>query len=261
MAKLKAFVTSLDDVAEEFRGLYVEDVAPDRSKRFKLDAEGLEDVTGLKGTVRALREEVRGLKERTEPLAELPDDVDVAAVIAAGRTELERQRTGAARDEVKSATEQMRKLHEKEVAKLQAKINGQASTLNEVLIQNEVRAVAADKEIKGSAKLLMPHVERQTRVVEITGDDGQPKFVTRVLAADGKTERVDGQGNPLSIRALVAEMRGDPDYAGAFEGSGASGSGTPPDGGSGMPTPPRTPAARTADDKETKRRTQGYSAI
>lgn len=55
---LKAFVKSLDEVSEQFRVLYVED----GNGGFKLDAEGVEDVTGLKNSLTAVREELKTLK-------------------------------------------------------------------------------------------------------------------------------------------------------------------------------------------------------
>jgi len=56
--KVKAFVKSLDEVSEPFRELYVED----GNGGFKLDAEGVEDVTGLKNSLTAVREELKTLK-------------------------------------------------------------------------------------------------------------------------------------------------------------------------------------------------------
>lgn len=56
--KVKAFVKSLDEVSEPYRELYVED----GSGGFKLDAEGVEDVTGLKNSLTAVREELKTLK-------------------------------------------------------------------------------------------------------------------------------------------------------------------------------------------------------
>lgn len=261
MAKLKAFIARLEDIADEaIRELYVADKDKDGNPRFKLDAEGLEDVTGLKSTITALRTEIRQVKERAEPLAELQDGEDAAAVITAGREALEARRTGKESSAIESVKNQMTAAHQKEIGKLKAKIDGQATTLEEVLIENEARTVLADPEIKGNATLLMPHIRRHAKVAEIVGDDGKVKYAPRVLGADQK-ERVDAQGNPLGLKALVAELRENPEYSDAFQGSGASGSGTPPDGGSGTPTPPRTPTGPKPDAKETKRSRNDYGAI
>ncbi|HEX6053352.1 MAG TPA: hypothetical protein VFZ21_28985 [Gemmatimonadaceae bacterium] len=264
MAKLKAFVPKLEDIADEaIRELYVEDTAPDGTKRFKLDAEGLEDVAGLKSTVNALRSENRKLKDRVKPLEDLGEDDDLEQIITAGRAELERTKSGKERDDVASVRTQMQTQHQKEIEKLNKRLNGQLQTLREVLIANEVRALAADPEIKGNATLLLPHVERQADVFEEEGDDGSVHYVARVLGPDKKV-RVDKDGNPLSIKGLLAEFREKTEYSGAFEGSGASGSGAPPDGGSGMPTPPsrtRAPANPQADAMARKRSRQDYGAI
>lgn len=264
MAKLKAFVKSLDEIADEsLRELYVEDTDSKGEKRYKLDADGLEDVTGLKSTVTNLRTENRQLKERVKPLEALSDEDDLEQIITAGKAELERTKTGKERDDVANVRTQMQAQHAKEIQKLQKRLDGQADTLREVLIANEVRALAADPEIKGNATLLLPHVERFADIAEEEGDDGKIRYAARVLGPDKKV-RVDKDGNPLTIKGLLAEFREKPEYSGAFEGSGASGSGTPPDGGSGMPTPPsrnRSPANPKADAMATKRRNQDYGAI
>lgn len=260
--KLKAFVAKLEDVAEAYRELYVEDTAPDGAKRFKLDAEGLEDVSALKSTITGLRTDLRVAKAKSEPLAALQEGEDAEAVITAGRAELERQRTGAARDEVKNATTQMAAAHTKELTKIQTKLDGSMETLREVLIANEVRAAASDPEINGNATLLLPHIEKMATVEEYEDPaSGKPKFRAIVLNAERKM-RVDKDGNPLTIRGVVAELREKPEYEGAYKGSGASGSGTPADGSGGMPVSPRTPAPPKGQAaKDAKRRANDYSAI
>lgn len=261
MAKLKAFIARLEDIADEaIRELYVPDTTKDGTPRFKLDADGLEDVTGLKSTITALRAEIRQVKERAEPLADLADGEDPAAIIAAGKEALEARRTGKETSAIESVKQQMNNAHAKELKKLQDRIAAQQESLEEVMIENEVRAVAADPEIKGNATLLMPHIKAQAKVAEVTDDSGKIRYAPRVLGADRK-ERVDASGNPISIRALVAELREKEEYSGAFLGSGASGSGTPPDGGSGMPTPPRTPTGPKPDAKAAKRSSNDYGAI
>ena len=42
------------------------------------------------------------------------------------------------------------------------------------------------------------------------------------------TPRINAKGEPLTIKDVVAEMRASDTFGRAFEGSGASGGGTPP---------------------------------
>jgi hypothetical protein len=259
MAKLKAFVAKLEDVAEKFRELYVEDAEAEEGRRFRLDADGVEDVTGLKNTVTALRTENRNLKIRVKPLDELEADDDVEAIVTAGKETLEARKSGKAAPEVESVRNQLVTQHGKELKKLQTVIDGQTETLREVLIEQEARAVLGDKDVRGNPALLLPAIREQATVVEYE-DAGKKKFRASVLGED-KHERLDSKGKPLTIKALVAEMREKPEYSDAFEGTGASGSGTPTEGGSGTPTPPRTPTAPADERKTAKRRTGDYSQI
>ena len=259
MAKIKGYIAKLEDVDESLRGFYVEDKAADGTVRFKLDADEVQDVTGLRNTVSALRTENKALKKKAEPLEELGEDDDVEALIAAGRAELERQRTGKPIPEVETVRTTMQKAHEKEVTKLRSEIDGMNATLEEVLIENEVRAVSSDPTIKANAVLLMPHIRQQTKIVKVEDDAGKVRFEARAIDPKTKQERVDGKGNPLNVRGLVAELKGNADYADAFQGSGASGSGAPTDGGSGMPTPAnRTTTAPAADAKQKKQAHSDY---
>lgn len=258
MAKLKAFVATLEEVDEAHRDFYVEDVDKDGKKRFKLDAEGLEDVSGLKSTVATLRRENGTLKTRAKLVEGIESDEEAESIITAGREALEARRTGKPIPEVESIKAQMQKAHGKELEKLQKRLAAMTETVSTEMVTNRARAeiLAAG----GKPTLLLPHLEREARVVEIEGEDGKVKFETRIIGADGK-EVVDASGNPITIQARVAQLRENPEFEGAFEGSGASGSGAPPEGGSGTPTPPRDGGRNKAPLTETKRRSQNYSSI
>lgn len=84
-------------------------------------------------------------------------------------------------------------------------------------------ALSALAEHKGNAKLLMPVILAQTKVVQ--GDDGE--YFTAVLNAKGEI-RAGSDGGPMPISKLVAEMKEDKEYALAFEGTQKSGGGTQP---------------------------------
>lgn len=77
---------------------------------------------------------------------------------------------------------------------------------------------------KGNLELLMPHVERQVSQVE---EDG--KLKAYVVDAEGTRRFSPTTGEPMTIRELVSEMKGNPIYAPAFESQKKSGGGTQPD--------------------------------
>jgi hypothetical protein len=79
-----------------------------------------------------------------------------------------------------------------------------------------VQALAASK---ARGKILLPHVMRQTKIIH---DDGG-KYLLRVVDEDGD-ERVNGDGKPMTVDDLVAQMRQSEDYSFAFDGDGATGS-------------------------------------
>jgi hypothetical protein len=64
--------------------------------------------------------------------------------------------------------------------------------------------------------------------VRVVKDPATGKYVAKVVDAKGNDRIADGQATPMTIPQLVAEMSESSAYAPAFKGSGASGSGTPP---------------------------------
>ena len=111
---------------------------------------------------------------------------------------------------------QLMDAHKKELDIRDSKIATLGKSLEEnVLIATASQAISAEK---GVAKLLMPHVRSQTRL----DDNGNP-----VVIDDAGNVRIDSAGKPLTISALIAEMKADVTTFGrAFEPSGSSGSGS-----------------------------------
>ena len=84
----------------------------------------------------------------------------------------------------------------------------------------EAQATAAISAAKGVPELLLPHVLRQTKVIEENGE-----FVVRVLDGQGQPRIADVKGTPFGIVHLVEEMKNNEIFGRAFEASGAGGSG------------------------------------
>lgn len=85
-------------------------------------------------------------------------------------------------------------------------------------------AARAISEHEGNAKLLEPHIRMHTKVVR---DEETGEYSTVVINAKGEI-RAGTDGSPMTVSALVAEMKKDKDFASAFKGTQHSGGGTPP---------------------------------
>lgn len=148
--------------------------------------------------------------------------------------------------EFENLKKQLIEAHTKEKQALEAKLATLHKSLEEnVLIATATQAIAAEK---GVAALLMPHVRSRTKLDE----NGQA-----VVIDESGNVRVDAQGKPLPITALIAEMKSDVQTFGrAFEPSGASGSGSQGSNANGaankyegMSPTERMTAARAAGQK------------
>ena len=99
-------------------------------------------------------------------------------------------------------------------------------TVNKYLVENQ--AAAAITEYDGVPKLLMPHVRENVSVQKTDNGD----YAVRVLDEDGDP-RFNNQGEYMSIKDLVAEMKESEDYGMAFKAKAPSGSGSDPSGKKG----------------------------
>jgi hypothetical protein len=210
MPKLQAVVESLDGIDENLRDLYVE---RDDGK-YALDADGVEDVTGLKRSLQAARADAAKARKR------VPEDFDPERWEQLQALEEEFQKgklSDKQREEFDSLKRQLQDQHKKELAKYEQRAAQLQDALRRELVTS--RAAQALAKAKGSVKLLLPHIERHATVVE---QDGQ--FVPVVTDEQGHT-RIGEGGNNMTFDELVAEMRASNDYAGAFEGTGSSGGG------------------------------------
>lgn len=218
MAKLKAVLDSLEGLDEGLHDLYVE-----KDGKFHLDADGVQDVSGLRKSLERLKKEVRDAKsavpegfsaERWDELLALDEEA----------------KKGDLSEKQQEAFENLKKqlvdAQDKEKKKLGGRITELEAALRRELVT--ARATAAIVKHKGSVKLLLPHVERTADVQQ--ADDG--RYIPVVKDEQGHV-RVDADGSNLSLDALVAELRGMEEFAGAFEGSGATGGGARPSAAGG----------------------------
>jgi len=90
-------------------------------------------------------------------------------------------------------------------------------------LQKHLISDVATREItnaKGKVTVLMPHVERQCKVVR----DEQGDYVVRVVDSQGDF-RSDGAGGWMKVGGLVEEIKQDPDFGGNFESDMQKGGG------------------------------------
>jgi hypothetical protein len=114
-----------------------------------------------------------------------------------------------------------KKVLETSLAETQAFL--QRSMINE----SATRAITA---AKGSPTLLLPHVERQTRLRQVGKG-----YVVEILNSDGSVRISPKAGStaPMVLEELIEEMSKSTEFARAFDASGASGSGNTGASGAG----------------------------
>lgn len=250
-------VDKLDAVPEFQRGWYAQDAA---TGKYKLDYTkvDVEDVTGLKRTVEATREEARRAKaereeavrkalepyqgidpEKTRALLSKFENEEEAALIAAGKVDEVINRRMAKRDQ--EIQRQVEEANESAAGALEV-----AATFMERALDNEVRSAAIKAGLHPSAvedalfrARAIFDVDDEGNVVQFD-EDGE----TPVLGKDGKT--------PYSVNEWLETMRKEAPH---WFPSGQSGGGAGGDRGSrpGADMSGMTPTQRlTAARQQTK---------
>lgn len=228
---LKALVEKIDDVPETARSFYSE-----KDGKFVLDVEAvegfsLEDTSGLKSSLGKERQKVRELERITSKFKDLdPDKAREAMEQLEEFRKIDpvKEADKIVAQKLEAAKGQMVEKHSKELQEREGRIGALTQTVQNLLIDQAATSALADA--KGSVELLLPHVQRHTRVREVDG-----KYLVEVIGKDGEPRIGNAKGDPMTIADLVQEMRKSDTFGRAFEGSGQSGSGTrPTNNGGGM---------------------------
>lgn len=221
--KLALTLTSLEDLHEDLHDLYEKQddgsfslIPPEGF----VSADDVEDTAGLKSALAKTRDEkrelARKLKNTSEKFAGF--DMDEYEKLKGAETDAETAKLAAA-GEWDKIKEQMITQH---AADLQKERDENARLTRQLeAVQVDSKVVEAISKAGGNVELLKPHVRSR---LQLNTDD----FTTTVLDDDGKTPKVDGDGNPVTIDTLISEMRKSDTYAGAFKASDQSGSGSDP---------------------------------
>ena len=238
-AKLKAVLESLDGLPDSQKELYTED----SDGKFRLNAEGVEDVGGLKS---ALEKERKARKEAEGKLKKVGDiDVDEYE-----RLKTESEERAEKGDDTEKKLQSAQKKFDREIAERDAKLLARDKKIHQLVAENVAKD--AIEAAGGRPKVLLPHVLASTKVIEEDGD-----FVAVVVDAKGN-ERTGKSGDKrFSLEDLVLELKSDDEFASAFNGTGASGSGGPPNGTRGAP--PKGARVDTEGVEADKRRSGAYA--
>lgn len=206
---LKFQLDTLEGVDEAVRALYTE-----RDGKFVLGIEGLpqpEDVSGLKSKV----EELLGEKKAAEK----------ARKDAEEQARLEREEAARKSGNVEELEKSWSEKYNRREAELNGMLEQERGTLStqirDLTVGRTATDIASALAIPGSAKALLPHIERRLSVEQ---RDGKPVVV--VLDQQGKL-------SAATLDELKAEFANDTAFAPLIAGSKASGGGAAGAGGGG----------------------------
>ena len=190
----------------------------DAATEYLLDAEGVEDVTGLKNNSQKLLNEKTILETKLREFQALGDPVKAKEAVKK-IAELEEKRLREEGD-FKKIQEQTIARHAEEMLVKDGEIGKLNGNLSKLLIDNT--ATAAITAAKGKLRVLLPHVKAQMKVVRNEAT-GEPEAV--VVDASGTPRIASGSGARMTVADLVGELQKDADFGGAFEASGSTGGG------------------------------------
>ncbi|EFQ62389.1 hypothetical protein PFWH6_3915 [Pseudomonas fluorescens WH6] len=206
---LKYQLDTLEGVDDTVRALYTE-----KDGKFVLGIEGLpqpEDVSGLKSKVQELLDEKKA--------------ADKARKDAEDQARLEREENARKSGNVEELEKSWSEKYNRREAELNGMLEQERGTLStqirDLTVGRTATDIASALAIPGSAKALLPHIERRLSVEQ---RDGKPVVV--VLDQQGKL-------SAATLDELKAEFANDTAFAPLIAGSKASGGGAAGAGGGG----------------------------
>ncbi len=206
---LKYQLDTLDGLDDSVKSLYTE-----KDGKFVLGIEGLpqpEDVSGLKSKVQELLDEKKA--------------ADKARKDAEEQARLDREEAARKSGNVEELERSWSEKYNRRDAELNGMLEQERQTLSgqirDLTVGRTATDIASALAVQGSAKALLPHIERRLSVEQ---RDGKPVVV--VLDAQGKL-------SAATLDELKAEIANDAAFAPLIAGSKASGGGAGGAGGGG----------------------------
>jgi len=192
------------------------------------DGFALENVTGLKNSVESAREERDTAQTKLKRFGDMDPDTASDIVSKAKQFDeldpkLEAGKAKAKFDEWKGEfVESVKVQHAEAMAVVSADRDAMRTQLEQELIESQATQILARDDVKGNPVLLLPAIRNMT---DTELKDGV--MTVRVLnpLKPGQA-RIGKSGDPMELEELiVAELKGNEAYSGAFGASGGSGSG------------------------------------
>lgn len=203
---LKFQLDSLEGVDDSVKNLYVE-----KDGKFVLGIEGLPQT-----------EDVSGLKSKVQELLDEKKSADKARKDAEEQARLEREESARKSGNVEELEKSWSEKYNRREAELNGLLEQERGTLSnqirDLTVGRTATDIATTLAIPGSAKALLPHIERRLSVEQ---RDGKPTVV--VLDQAGKL-------SATTLEELKAEFMNDSAFGPLIAGSKASGGGA---GGAG----------------------------
>lgn len=227
---LKAILDSIDSLPDAIKAEYRPGTADEKLEgKFVLAVDAvsgfaLENVDGLKsalGSERQTRQQLEGKITAFGDLDPVKVKTDLEKYEALKAIDPKQEAGKLAEAQFESAKAQLIAQHQQELEPLKGETQKLRGEVSKLLV--DAAAVTALSNAKGSTDLLLPHVQRHTRVAEKDG-----KFVVEVIDGSGVPRIGDSQGNPMTIDQLVSEMKKDSKFARAFDADEPEGSGNRP---------------------------------
>jgi len=230
-------VDSIESVPQDFRGLYTE---ADGKYSLKSDDAGVQSavaaVVRLNEALNKSRGEVKTLKSGQVDLTPLsdygstPEEIAQAVADKVKTFEDELAKGEGAKLNLDKIKEDLAKAHANDLKSKDTRIEALTGQLYGMMVETAATsAIAAEK---GDVELLMPFIKKQVAPVE---EDG--KFKVFVVDSDNERRYSGTTGVPMTIKELVAEMKGQEKYGKLFESETPSGPGFKPGARKTMQTP------------------------
>jgi len=216
-------VKNIDIVPEDFRALYVKK----DDGTFTLDTSdakvksAVAAITGLNQALVTSRAEAEAAKKGKVDLSSLADYGDTPEKIAEGITAKIKALTDGGKVNVDKIRQEIAASFAKDHESKDKRIGALSAQLHKILVDNGATAAIADA--KGVVDLLLPMIRNNIRVAE---KDGQ--FHVNVVDAQNEIRYSGVTGQPMTIKELVAEMKGNTAFGGAFQSEALGGGGTKP---------------------------------